>query len=474
MDHLEPDAGSFRDPASRVYLCGDRVVRAVDAATHETLAELSQSGLLKQLVTEGLLIATRPLEPGSLVPLEEDLRAGRRHLYEHPRLPLLSWPYEWTVSMLADAALLTLRVQRRLIEAGYSLKDASAFNVQFVRGMPMLIDAGSIERAPRRDVWYALGQFSQMFTFPLLLCRYAGWDPRSYFLGHLGGRDVRQVTAAFGRWGWLRPGLLWDVTLPAWLTRRVQERKPLAVSQESAASGSTSSPAAQLLNLRRLERKIARLAVGYRPRGPWSRYGETCSYDEAARQAKLAAVERFLRETRPARVLDLGCNTGEYSLLADRCGAEVLAVDSDHDAVEVFYRSVRGRGLPITPGVIDLCQPSPGVGLMNGERAPWLDRAPSDCVLALALLHHLVVSGNLSLEAVCDLLSRLSLRDLVLEFVPTDDPQFRRLLEFRRDRFDGLTLSACREVFCRRFELLREEPIAGSGRTLMFCRKRGE
>ena len=486
MDAFQNVLGSFRDPASRVFLYEDRVYRGLDEASHEVLRELTERGLLARLMAEGVLVDTEPVPGGPLQDTLADAQPPFRHFLRHQSIPALSWPFEWTVSMLADAGLLTLDLQLRLLEAGCSLKDASAYNVQFAGGRPTFIDLGSIERPGRLDVWIALGQFSQMFTFPLLLCRSAGWDLRSYFLGSLGGRDAGQVAAAFGRCGWLRPGLLWDVTLPALLTRWAARRKGLAPQvpvplpgQKGTGTSRCSEPVpicptssmAQVLNLKRLRRKIARLAAGYRPRGAWSRYAQTCDYPQAAHEAKFARVERFLRETHPLRVLDLGCNTGEYSRLAARCGAQVVAVDADHDAVELLYRRLRAEPAAITPAVVDLCQPSPGMGFMNSERSPWLDRAAADCVLALALMHHLVLSGNLSLAALRDLLFTLSRRHVVLEFVPTDDAMFRRLVEFRADGFDDLTLERCREVFCRRFHLLAEEPLPGTKRTLLFFQK---
>ena len=158
--------------------------------------------------------------------------------------------------------------------------------------------------------------------------------------------------------------------------------------------------------------------------------------------------------------------------LAARCGAEVVAVDSDHDAVEVLYRGLRAEPAAITPLVVDLCNPSPAIGGMNRERASWLQRASADCVLALALLHHLMIAGNLSLEGACELFAALTRRDLVLEFVPPDDEQFRRLMRFRVDLFGGLTLESCLEVFGRRFDLVAREPVPGTGRTLLFLRAR--
>ena len=181
--------------------------------------------------------------------------------------------------MLADAGALTLDLQLRLLQSGFALKDASAYNVQFVAGRPQWIDLGSIERPPRPDLWYALGQFSQMFTFPLLLCRRAGWDLRSYFLANIGGLDVRAwrrvrnagplaAVAAAGR----RPAGAADPPGPAG-----GGHAGLGPRRRRFPRGNS---AGQIVNLKRLRRKIARLAAGYRPRGEWSRYEENCSYSE--------------------------------------------------------------------------------------------------------------------------------------------------------------------------------------------------
>jgi SAM-dependent methyltransferase len=230
--------------------------------------------------------------------------------------------------------------------------------------------------------------------------------------------------------------------------------------------------APQAMNLRRLRRKVTALAAGYRPQGVWARYTQECSYVDAATAAKKRIVAAMLDRVRPRRVLDLGCNTGEYTMLAAEAGAEVIAADADHDAVEMLYRRVRGKDLPITPIVVDLCNPSPAIGFRNLERPRLVERIGADAVLALALLHHLHVSGNLPLEAIADLFDDLTRDALVLEFVPTDDVMFRRLTRLRRETFDGMTLERCLAAFARRFDLVAREPVPEGGRVLLLFRKR--
>lgn len=462
-------AASFRDPDGYVFLHEHRVFRALGAGFAARLAELEGSGLLAELQA-GPLVSTGRVSDPALRTMFRSLHPDAAEFVEHERIDPISYPYEWSISMLADAGALTLNLQLQLLKAGYSLKDATAYNVQFHNGRPTFIDLTSIERPPRLDLWRALGQFNQMFTFPLLLCLERGWDLRSYFLGSLGGRTLEQVAREFRGAARLRPGLLLDLTLPLMLGRRMERSGEEPAKLQD--TGGSSDPAAQMANLRRLRGKVRELAKQYRPAGVWADYTACCTYDSGATDMKRALVGDYLRRSRPARVLDLGCNTGEYSYLAASTGAKVLAVDADHDAIELLYRRLKQEPAAITPLVADLSNPSPAIGFRNQEREALLGRLESDAVLALALLHHLLVSANLSLEAARDMLYDLSRDHVVLEFVPPDDVQFRRLLRFRDEDFSWLTLDRCRTVLSDRFTVVEEHAVPGTPRTLLFLRRR--
>ena len=468
LDGCDRFAGSFRDPSGYVFRREGRIFRAVDEPYRDLLGEMEEAGLLERLIQQNAVVRSRFVDDAELARTLAGENRPFTHFIEHDVLRRITFPYEWSVSMLADAGVCTIDLQLRLLESGYALKDATAYNIQFVHSRPVFIDLGSFERPSRLDIWFALGQFEQMFVYPLLLVRRCGWDLRSYFLPNLAGRSAEQVVRCFGRLGRLRPSLLMDVTLPAMLNRWSDRRG--AASRELIEKKKT-DPGAQKLNLQRLRRKILKLAAGYRPGGVWSGYTQTCTYDRSAEEHKKSLVGEFLRSTRPRTVLDLGCNTGDYSLLAAESGAAVVAADSDHDAVELLYRRVRESRASVTPMVVDACNPSPGIGYMNRERAPFTDRSAADCVFALALLHHLLVSGNLPPAAIRDLLHRLSKRDVVLEFVPRHDAMFERLMKFRVDLFGDLTLQQCREIFRERFQILNEKRIVDTDRTLLFLRK---
>ena len=459
---------SFRDPSGYVFHRHGRVFRAIDDCTHSVLKRLIDQGIISRLVDDQLLIDTVPVTDPQLHQKLTIENSGYRHFLEHKLITPITYPYEWTVSMLADAGLLTIDLQIRILEAGVSLKDATAYNVQFVRGRPTFIDISSFEQPGRLDIWFALGQFNQMFIFPLMLARYHGWDLRSYFLSRLNGMTVEEMARGLGRLERWRPRSLVDITLPA-LLKRLADRGD---SGRRLLEQQDPNVRSQLANLKRVRRKIVKLAGDYKTRGLWAAYGETCTYDSAAARTKRDLVRDFIRTAQPSRVLDLGCNTGDYSFIAAESGASVMAVDSDHDCVETLYRRLRVTPANITPMVIDLGNPSPAIGFLNSERDSFLQRINADCVLGLALMHHLLVSANLSLSAIRDLLFDCTNEYLVLEFIPIDDAMFRRLMKFRVDLFEGLTLDACKNVFLNSFDLIKEAAIGNTGRTLLFLRKR--
>lgn len=459
-------AGSFRDPSGYVFTRSEKLYRAIDDDCRTVLTELSDQGLLGDLTSSGSLVPTSFVEDPSLL---AELRAENEPFLSflaHETISPLTFPAEWTVSMLADAGILTLSLQKQLIEQGFSLKDATAYNVQFEQGRPMFIDLGSIERPARLDLWPALGQFGPMFTFPLMLKTHRGRDLRTMFLANLGGIDLEQAAHALGRSGRWRPSAWLDVSLPAFLGRRKLGKQVDA--NEVIGKQSSGDAKAQVLNLGRLQKKLSKLAAGYRPKGIWAEYGDVCTYDDEATRVKHDHIRAFLTEHKPETVLDLGCNTGDYSLLAADCGAKVLAVDGDHDAVEMLYRRVRDGRLPITPAVVDLGNPTPGMGFLNRERESFLDRARSDCVFGLALVHHLMVTGNLPAASVRELFATLTRKYAVVEFVPGDDPMFKELLKRRVGPMEAPTLEKFKAEMARDFELLREEAVPGAERTLLF------
>ena len=216
------------------------------------------------------------------------------------------------------------------------------------------------------------------------------------------------------------------------------------------APGKASSEA-QLFNLKRLRKKIAKLADGFVPRSEWTHYTETCGYDEAGETAEEELRPGVPGKGAPRECARPGLQYGDYSMIAAECGAQVVAADADPSVIERLYRNLRLKPRPISPIVLDIANPSPAIGFRNEERTRFLDRVHADCLLALALLHHLLVSSNLTLDQISDLFADLTREYAVVEFVPPADPMFQRLLRFRVNLFEQVTLEVCRNAFLTRF-----------------------
>ena len=462
-------AGSFRDPSGFVFFKDDEVFRSIDSECCSVLMELANEGRINDWVERQLIVGTEFIDGGELLSELQSELPETDHFLRHDKIPLVTFPYEWTVSMLADAGIHTIDLQIELLKSNCSLKDATAYNIQFVNGKPTMIDVASIEKPSRLDVWFAMGQFLQMFLYPLLLTRHKGWDLCSYFQSNINGRDIESVAKAFGTFERLKPSLMLDLTLPLWL-HRMSEKK--SGSKREVLDKKVVNSSAQVSNLKRLRRKLEKLAAGYKPSGVWADYTKICNYDDQADNCKKELVRKMLQQSKPKEVLDIGCNTGTYSFLAAECGANVTAVDGDHDAIENLYRRLRKNPATINPMVVDLGNPSPSIGYMNVERPSFLERSNPDCVMALALIHHLLVSANMSVDAISEQMYEMTNRDLILEFVPTDDNMFERLMNYRVDLFQDINLESCLAAFEPRFELLEQHPVTGSKRTLLFFRKR--
>jgi hypothetical protein len=455
------DGGSFRDPSGFVFRIDGQPYRQIQRRFQGEWDAFLASPLLATLLEHDQLIR---FEPASLdLAQEPDAHAVIR---PEP-IEFISYPYEWTFGELKDAALLTLDAQLEALRAGWTMRDASAFNVQFRDGRPILIDTLSFEPLEDGAPWVAYRQFCEHFLAPLVLiarrdARLAGLlraDPDGIPLD-LASRLLPWRTR-------FNFGLLSHLHLHARAQRRYA-----STEDDGRAVRSTRIPRG------RLEALVANLratvaGLSWTPKGTeWADYADNTSYADAATADKDRQVEAFLRQVPGDRVWDLGANTGRYSRIAAGTGKRVLAFDIDPAAAEQHYREVRAQGrTDILPLVLDLANPSAGLGWAGLERRSLLDRADADGVLALALVHHLAITRNVPLPMILGLFADLAPWAIV-EFVPREDPMVRRLLATRRDVFDDYGLEGFRAAASARFEIVAESPIADSPRVLFLLRRR--
>jgi len=451
---IAPEGASFRDPSGFVFYQEGRPYRQINQFYREDYRQLMDSGLYQELVEAQVLL------PHEEVDLEAPVRELAYQVIRPDPIAFLSYPYEWCFGQLKDAALLTLSAQELALQRDMSLKDASAFNVQFQRGRPILIDTLSFERLKPGEPWIAYRQFCQHFLAPLAL---------------MARSDVR-----LGQWSRLAvDGVPLDLAsrLLPWRTRlsfglqvhihlHAGAQRRYAGEVVTERRGGRAMGKQALLGLLSSLRSAVRGLTWQPARTAWADYGETHSYSDSSLAAKRAAVEEYLDRVQPKTVWDLGANTGEFSRLASRRGALTLAFDYDHGAVELNYRQVKAEGEDsLLPLVQDLTNPSPGVGWSNRERRSLQERGPADAVMALALIHHLAIANNVPLELVAAFLAALG-RWLIVEFVPKQDPQVRRLLANREDIFVRYDRDGFEHDFARHYHIRDMRALPDSERCM--------
>ncbi len=459
MKTTAPDGASpasFRDPSGFLFRHQGELFRQVNLEYKEHFDKLLDSGLYAWLVEKSLLVPHREVQD---VPRQS---AAAYKIIKPEPIGFISYPYEWCFSQLKDAALLTLRLQKAALKRGMSLKDASAYNVQFRDGRPIFIDTLSFETYVEGRPWVAYRQFCRHFLAPLALMAYI--DPGLGRLSrvHLDGLPL-DLTARLLPWRTrLRFSLLAHIHLHAGSERRYSARPtaPDRIKITKAALG-------RLIDS--LEAAVK--GLNWEPRGTeWTDYYDNTNYSDEAFKEKERLVARFIDEIGPADLWDLGANEGVFSRIATGKGIRTLACDLDPGAVEKNYRRCRQNGAAdILPLCIDLTNPSPATGWAEEERMSLIERGPADAVLALALVHHLAIGNNLPLEMIADFFSRVG-RSLIVEFVPKEDSQTQRLLASREDIFPNYTREGFEAAFRRYFKIVEAAEVAGSARTLYLMR----
>ena len=466
MTAARVEPGSFRDPDSRVVVTEDAVLRTLSTRGLADWEALAATELFPRALAEGKLIPTERVGGAADLPELEDEAAA---VLRHERVPFVSYPYEWSFGMLRDAALLHLELLEAALAEDLVLKDSSPYNVQWRGSRPVYIDIGSFERLTPGEPWLGYRQFCMLFLYPLLLQAYKGVPFQPWLRGSLEGITPQQLRSMMSLRDLLRRGVFTHVYLHARLERGRGETAR-EVKRELRAAGFKKELI--VANVRRLAKLIRRLE--WSPsRSTWSGYEPTTSYEETDARRKEEFVRRAIGSQRWGLVWDLGCNVGRFARLAAERSRYVVALDADDAVVERLYRELKEEGsTSILPLVVDVLDPSPGLGWKGRERRPLTERGEPDLALCLALVHHLSIGGNVPLRDVVDWLG--SLRSaVVVEFPTRDDPQVQRLLAAKRD---DLHSDYERDLFERSlheaFEVERSEALAGGTRVLYFVRPR--
>jgi ribosomal protein L11 methylase PrmA len=413
--------------------------------------------LIRRLIEKGWLLQETLVERPDILARD----AGVRCVLEHPRLPFVSYPYEWSFGGLRAAALRHLDIQMEALEHAVVLSDATAYNLQFVGARPVFIDHLSFRRYRTGEYWTGYRQFCDQFLHPLLLSGSLGIPFNGWYRGMpdgLPGGMMRRLLPLRRKVAWRT---LMHVVLPARLQTTTETEK--GAQRTARLVAQRAFPRTAFVGmLKGLRAWIARLEPSG-GRTQWDDYDR--SVEDAAVEQKTAAVREFVSESKPSLLFDLGCNTGRYAEEALKAGAGyVVGLEADPGALEGAFARASERMLAFVPLAQDLANPSPSQGWAEAEHASLGQRGPAEALLALAIVHHLAIGRNVPLAAIARWLRACAPSGLV-EFVPKNDRRVQQLLALRDDVFPEYSEAAFVEALSAEARIVVRRPLDG-GRVL--------
>jgi ribosomal protein L11 methylase PrmA len=447
---------SFRDPAGFIFTTssGD-ILRQINPLGADEFDQLHASGLYDALTKKNYLISHEEVD---------NVNADAYKTIKPHRLPFISYPYEWSFGQLKDAALLTLYIQKAALKKGMSLKDASAYNVQFVNGKPIFIDTLSFEVYEEGKPWVAYKQFCQHFLAPVALASLTDIRTMQLLKSNIDGIPLDLASTLLPR------KTKFAFSLATHIHWHAKTQQKYAGKQTNQKSGKGVSKMAMLGLVDNLIGAIKKLK--WNPKGTeWGEYYTFTNYSDSSFDEKKNLVGKFIDAINPKDVWDLGANDGTFSSIAALKGIETVAFDIDPIAVEKNYRRVKHDKIPMLPLQLDLTNPTNAIGWAHEERDSLEQRGRADAVMALAIIHHISISNNVPLTKVAQYLSRLG-QQVIIEFVPKEDSQVKILLATREDIFVDYHIEGFEKAFSTYFDIVEKQQVGDSLRTLYLLKSK--
>jgi hypothetical protein len=453
-----PLTSSFRDPSGFLFYRKGELYRQINRSFKENYDTFIGSGLYERLVSEKLLVSHEeinisPEKPGVVY-----------KIIKPEKIPFISYPFEWSFSQLKSAALLTLELEKIAMNFGMTLKDANAYNIQFLHGRPIFIDTLSFERYEEGTPWIAYHQFCKHFLSPISLMEFSDIRLGQLSRVFIDGIPLDLTSSLLPKRTWLNFGVLMHVHLHARTERKYAKihtrLEPGHISKHSFL-GIIDSLTTTVDSFHWKPEKTE-----------WADYYQATNYSPDAFDQKKEIVGRFIDMVTPGSVWDLGANDGSFSRIASDREIPTLSFDIDPSCVELNYREILQRKEKnLLPLLMDLTNPSPGLGWQNEERISLCERGPADMVLALALVHHLALSNNVPLERIAGFFASMG-NSLIIEFVPKTDSQVQKLLMNRKDIFDEYDVDYFERAFSDYFTIENKERLISSDRIIYLMKKR--
>ncbi len=446
---------SFRDRAGFLYYNYGKLLRQINKSFAPHFDTFIISDLYKQLVDENLIVAHQELEIKN-----SDIDCYKTIAPFH--LPFISYPYEWCFNQLKDAALLTLQIMQNALQKQMVLKDATPFNVQFYKGKPIFIDTLSFEIYDDKKPWVAYYQFCETFLYPLLLATYNVQDVHKTFTTYPDGISAENTIkllpkkAKYNLFNYLH----------LYLVGKIKSKQNVTVKGSTNVYSKT-----KMENLiSHLYDKIKSLK-NTKLQTEWNNYYAETILNETYLNHKKEIITNWASTISNEKVLDIGCNDGIFSLLFASQNEIVFATDLDASCVNNLSETIKNQQIQnVYPLVMDIMHPSTNQGFFNVERMGFFERIQPTVVLMLAVVHHLVISKNITFSMLVNALQNFA-KILIIEFVPKTDEKVQQLLISKQDVFSDYSQQNFELEFAGFYTILQHQKVTGSNRILYLMQK---
>lgn len=449
-----PLSSSYRDPDGFVFVENGYIYRYIGPAYFENYELLFSSGLYYDLTEKGRLVKHEEITP----------EPGADYKIILPeQIPFISYPYEWSFDMWKDAAIVTLKIAILAQKKGMMLKDATPFNIQFNKGQPVFIDTLSFERYDPQKPWIAYRQFCECFLGPLLLMKYCHRDMAKFIRVYPEGIPLEIICNL----------------LPARAFLNIYVQLHILIQRKISSRNKKNKASRFLFSHKKLQVLLGVLLdmlLNMKPKekqSVWKNYYTETILGAGYLSAKEEIFKKISADIPFKSVIDLGANDGNFSMLLRDRAASIIATDGDSNCINMLYKNLKKEKIKnIVPLVSELTAPSPALGWANAERTSLTSRLKGDLILALALVHHLAIAGNVPLSFIAKWLSGMG-PFLIIEFVPKSDEKVQQLLMHRKDIFPHYTHQEFKKEFGIYFTAISEERIGNTER-ILFLMKRND
>jgi hypothetical protein len=454
-----PHQASFRDPSGYMFFDSDVLRRAINPIYFKQYNALEDSGFFKTLIKNKLLI-----------PHTQTNVSEQQIVITPEPIAFITNPYEWSFEQYKHAALHTLKVHKYALSKGFILKDASAYNVTFHKGSPVFIDTLSFDFYEKDTPWRAYKQFITHFFGPIVLASYHGTEIFKMMQTYIDGIPVKLIASLLPSKSKLSSTIYTNIHLLAKMERSHSEDYNAETKIAKLSLKAQNNIIDNLFNF------IKKLSI--KEETEWGNYYDKTNYNDAAFQGKKTLIEDWVTALKPHRLIDIGGNDGTFARTVVTKVPHVIVTDIDSNAVGYNYKQIQqNKETNMLAFVCDVLQPAPGIGLNNSERNSLVERLQSyspDVTMALALIHHITLSGNVPFDRSAQFFAAFS-KHLILEFPTREDSWVSSLLVRKREfmnHFDFYNQETFEAGYKQYFDIQKKENVPGTKRVLYLLKNK--